>query len=290
MNQLIAVDLDGTLLNADSVISAENAAAVKRAQTAGMTVIIATGRAYFDAWKKCRQAGLDVPIISCSGANIHDAAGQLLFSIAIEPEDIANAIDWLETRDMYYEICNNEAIYTTRDNKRRLTQDIQRLQQEQPDKAAWWKWRLEVQFSQHGFVMVERPADLVANGAALHNLVAVTVDQELRAEGFRYFGSRSRLTVFASDEYNFELTHRQASKGNAVAEWARRQGFSLADTVALGDSYNDLPMLQMVGHGVAMGNARPEVKAVCRYQAADHTEDGVAQVIDQLLAGTFKDR
>src|SRR5690606_19622197 len=97
------------------------------------------------------------------------------------------------------------------------------------------------------------------------------------------FEQISGITVTASGRQNIEITHKSAKKGNALKRYTEKRGISLAETMAIGDNYNDLSMLEVVGYSVAMGNAETEIKEACRHVTGLNTEDGVAEAIYKVL-------
>ncbi len=95
------------------------------------------------------------------------------------------------------------------------------------------------------------------------------------------FAGRAAVTV--SHPEFLEFLAPGVSKGAAVRWLARRLGIPLEQTMAIGDQFNDLEMIEAVGHGVAMPSAPPEVQAVARYIAPDLAEEGAAQVVEALV-------
>ena len=94
---------------------------------------------------------------------------------------------------------------------------------------------------------------------------------------------QGRLTVLRSHELFTEVTPPNASKGNALAFLADRYGISQAETIAVGDSDNDISMIRWAGLGVAMGNAAPEVIAAADWVAPSVFDDGLAAVIEEFV-------
>ena len=78
--------------------------------------------------------------------------------------------------------------------------------------------------------------------------------------------------------------HKEARKGTALQRFVESKGISLEDTMALGDNYNDISMLSIVGHSVAMGNAEQPVKDIAKAVTDTNSNDGVAQMIKKALA------
>lgn len=91
------------------------------------------------------------------------------------------------------------------------------------------------------------------------------------------------MTLVSSADHNFELEHKDASKGNALKYVVKELGGSLHDTIAIGDSFNDVSMLQTAGKGIAMANAHAEIKALADDVTLTNDENGVTSVIEKVL-------
>ena len=91
------------------------------------------------------------------------------------------------------------------------------------------------------------------------------------------------IAVSSSGAGNLELTSINAQKGIALEQFAKSKGIAMEDVMAIGDNYNDLSMLQRVGHSVAMGNAPEEIKAACKSVTTTNELDGVGTAIQTAL-------
>ena len=96
------------------------------------------------------------------------------------------------------------------------------------------------------------------------------------------------VSAFRSEKRFFEVINARSGKGNALLSYCKQNGVDVLDAVAIGDSMNDIPMIKNAGLGIAMGNARDEIKAVADYVCDTNDNDGVAKVIDMLINGTFE--
>src|SRR5690625_5316380 len=115
--------------------------------------------------------------------------------------------------------------------------------------------------------------------ADIYNILAFSFAEEKLAKGWKKFGSRQDLTIVSSSKHNFELEHKNASKGIALQSLAEKLNIRLEDTAAVGDSFNDLSMLKIAGRSAAMGNAdqRSEERRVGREgRAGGRVDWGVA--------------
>jgi len=86
-----------------------------------------------------------------------------------------------------------------------------------------------------------------------------------------------------SQTYYLDVTHREANKGNAIRLLAAAQGIGVEEVAVLGDMVNDVPMFEVAGFSVAMGNATPEVQALASAVTAAYDRDGWAEAIDRLI-------
>ncbi|MFC7061094.1 Cof-type HAD-IIB family hydrolase [Halobacillus seohaensis] len=282
--KMIAIDLDGTLLNSESSISEENLEAIKQAQASGVEVVVATGRAEFDVREVFKKTGLSTWVIGANGATIHTPDGELFDSVPIAPNDAADILTWLDQEDFYYEVFSDTSILTPEKGRDLLNIELDRIRSANP-KADMTKLEqaLQKQFGQTGFEQVESYRDILQSGSPLYNILAFSFEEEKLEQGWRTFESYDNLTLVSSAMHNFELEHKHASKGLALEKLAIHLGHPLKDTGAVGDSPNDLSMLKVVGHRAAMGNARKVVIEACDVVTKSNDDHGVAHVIGQWL-------
>ncbi|EWH20084.1 HAD family hydrolase, partial [Bacillus haynesii] len=125
--KMIAVDLDGTLLNSESKISKENIDAIKKAREHGIEVVVATGRASFDVQAIFEPTGIKTWIISANGAVIHDPEGRLYHSVPLDRKRAEGILRWLEENNYYYEVFSDEAIFTPQNGRELLDIELDRL-------------------------------------------------------------------------------------------------------------------------------------------------------------------
>ena len=285
---LFAIDLDGTLLNDNCEISAENAAAVRRAQQSGVIVAISTGRMHFDVREICRRAALKTPIISANGGVVHDEVGNLLYNAAIERDAVLTAVNWLEDKAVYYEVSTDAAIYAPCQGRDRLVAEMERLHEVEPMVKMRSAAEIEArQDSQAGRVVVADYRAALPEKEEVYKLYVFTYDRAVQSAAVREFGACERLAVYQGGPYSFDLVSAEASKGKGVLHLAEYLGVDPKSAAAIGDSQNDIAMFETVGCSIAMGNAKPEIKGFCRFVTKTNQENGVAYAIDKLLTGSW---
>ncbi len=281
---LIAIDLDGTLLNDQNEISKENIRAIQHAQESGIEVVISTGRAYFDVKNICEKAGLTTFVIGTNGATIHSKDDKRIAATAIEKDHVFSILQWLDEREYYYEVFTDTAIYTLKQSRENFQNEIQSLKGTYLDGDM--KELVEIaerQLDQFGYVLVESCHDILKQEENFYNILACSFDRKKLKEAWEQFQSFEELMVVSSADHNIEMTNKTASKGMALEKLASITNRSLDRSMAIGDSNNDLSMFQKVGYSVAMGNAKDEIKEVCTAITLKNDEHGVAHVIYQYL-------
>ena len=284
MVKLIAIDLDGTLLDKGKYISEKNIEALRFAQERGIEVVIATGRANFDAQNILNEFEITPWIIGSNGATIHDPRGELFYSVPLNLETAGRMLNILEDEFLYYEAFIDHQICAPNYGKDLLFQEIDQLMNKtnQVDKSLL-KLEIEIQFAQSGFAFIESFRKLLEKEKEIYNILAISFDEEKLQRGWKKFLDFPELTIVKSGKHNFHLQHEQASKGNALEILAKQLKVDLEDTAAIGDNYNDLPMLQIAGRSAAMGNADQAIKDVCDVVTLSNDKDGVAHFIYSLM-------
>jgi Cof subfamily protein (haloacid dehalogenase superfamily) len=284
MTKMIAIDMDGTLLNSNNQISSENLEAIKAAQKDGMEVVIATGRAHFVVQTFFQNTGVKTWIIGANGATIHDPDGKLYHSQPIEPKIANDILQSLEEDGYYYEVFSNECIYTPQNGRELLQIEIDRVKSANPDvNIPRLKEALEKQFSQTGFVFINSYKEVEKASSDVFNILAFSFHEEKLEAGWAKYGNIDGLTIVTSAHHNFELEHHNASKGIALRKLSEKLNIPITNTVAIGDSMNDVSMLTVAGKAVAMGNARQEVKDISDDITLTNNEHGVAKVILETM-------
>lgn len=282
--KLIAVDLDGTLLNEENRISKKNLEAIEFAQANGVEVVIATGRSHFDVQTIFKETGLKTWIIGANGATIHQPNGEMFHSISINRQDAFQILNWLEQEEYYYEIFSNDSILSAQNGRELLAIEMDRVKSANPEVSMEQLIEAaEKQYSQTGFSFIASYKELIDTDADIYNILAFSFDEEKLRKGKAQFKDMEDVTMVTSAKHNFEFEHKKASKGIALEILAKKLRINLADTAAVGDSFNDVSMLQIAGRSAAMGNAPDEIKNSCQEVTLTNIDDGVAHFIYSLL-------
>ena len=275
---MIALDIDGTLVDTDALLSERTIAAVRAAVERGIRVHLATGRMPSSAVVFANRLGLVDPIVGHQGAAVRamPPAGERS-ELAASPFR-ARTGRLLSHRPLAADVAA-DAVRFCREHG--LDPHLNHLE------------RMIVELGDPNFAdysaYLGRDAEQVEDLARdVHHPVSkvIAVGEEGRPmalveEARRAFAGRASPTV--SHPRFLEFVAPGVSKGHAVAWLAHRQGVPLGQVLALGDALNDLEMVTDAGHGAAMPSAPGVVRLAARYVAPPVGEDGAAQLIEQLV-------
>ena len=270
--RLIALDLDGTLLNADKQLSEADAAALARAAEAGIEIVPATGRFYRGMPKLIRNLPYVRYVISINGADVYDAVRQkTVCSSGIPWERAVKVMEYLDTLPVIYDCYQDgwgwmtQAFYDKADQFAAHIHSLEMIR------------NLRTPVPELKACLKERARDV-------QKIQIFFRDMEKRAEALRALPEEfPDLVVTTSIVNNIEINSRDATKGVALQKLAVYLGIPIAQTMAFGDDRNDITMLEEAGIGVAMGNAGEEVKRAADYVTDDCNNSGVAHAIQRFL-------
>lgn len=270
--KLIALDLDGTLLDPDKNLTRENYAALEKAANDGLLIVPTTGRFYPAMPESIRSLPFVRYVIAVNGARVTDTkTGEVLYQAEIPADEAVEIMTYLDTLPVIYDCFMNDAAYMSRCMWDRIPDFA-------PDKH-YYKMLRELRQPVDDLKAFLREGD-----HSIQKTQFFFRDMALRRRLLRELPDRfPRHTVTSSVVNNIEITHKNANKGRALAALAERLGLGLEQTLAFGDDLNDVPMLETAGLGFAMANAGPEAKAAADRITLSNAENGVAAALQAVL-------
>jgi Cof subfamily protein (haloacid dehalogenase superfamily) len=284
MIKCIATDMDGTLLNSVQQISRENKEAILKAQAQGIEVVVATGRSYQEARYVLDEADLKCPVIGVNGAETRTKEGNVLSAIPMDKQVTRKAAEKLAEHEIYFEVYTNKGTYSI-DLEKAVSILVDIVLSANPDvnpenvvDAAGARVR-------DGLVHQIESYDLIFTNEEfqIYKLLAFSFDSDRLEAASTALHELGELSISSSGHENLEITNKNAQKGIALEAFVKSKGIELAETMAMGDSFNDISMLQRVGRAVAMGNAAYDIKSLSDVITATNDEHGVAQAILEVL-------
>lgn len=272
--RLIAIDIDGTLLNSEFKIPPANLAALRHAHEAGIEIILVTGRRHTFAMPIAQMLGFDMWLITSNGAVTKSMTGDL-FHRDLLPAATARKL--LAHMEPFRGNCV-------------LTFDTElpgALALEHADllNASIGRW-IEKNAPWIEFVsplekaLVSDPVQLMYCGTISRMKEA---EEHLRKAGMDHEIAVLKTEYPARDLCLYDVLNYACSKGHALERWAGHRGIARGEILAFGDNYNDLEMLDFAGIPVVMDNASAEMKSRGYRVTLSNDESGVAAVIEQVL-------
>ncbi|MGZ3496529.1 MAG: Cof-type HAD-IIB family hydrolase [Vulcanimicrobiaceae bacterium] len=255
---LIALDLDGTLLDSREQVSARNRRAIRAALDAGIRIVLVTGRGVDTPIRISRELGLNLPVICCHGALTKDfGANRTLGHIPVPMQYAKPMVEYAESHGLSIAIYAEERFYRLEGSKLLMDDMVG---------PAWHE--------------VKSFTDVLHSAPTFIRFLG----EESVAAMQHEFGDLPLHFKYESwlDFVECAVTSRDATKQRALARLCADFQILPERVLAVGDSRNDVPMLRWAGVGVAMGNALPEVREAVRYVTATNDDDGVALAIERF--------
>ncbi len=272
--RLIAIDIDGTLLDSRSQVSPANLDALQRAHHAGVETVLVTGRRHDFALPIAQSLGFDLWIISSNGAVTRSTSGES-FHRDLLPKETAIKLcrtmrDFRDNTVITFDREGMGAIVC--EEHERLYGVIQRWMEKN---APWIEYVKPIEKA-----LTDDPIQVMFCGEIALMKTAVQRLQQC--------GLEDAITVLRTQYDHRNLTivdilNAGCSKGHALERWAAHRGLVRDQVMAIGDNYNDIEMLTFAGHPVIMGNASDDLKQSGWTITLHNDESGVAAAIEQVL-------
>ena len=257
--RLIALDLDGTLLNSSGRISDRTAEALKRTSDAGIILAPATARWYQAAVRPFAALGIDIAAIASAGADVRSDNGTVLRQSMLDGAfaeflaDLCDRAGWTAT------LATPERAY-------RRANELPPWAANAPE----WLQPVTTFAGMHFAGVLSVLAEAAVEDAHLPELEAW----------------RNRVSIYSALAFNGDalltVTAPGTDKGSGLLALCRSLEIDPANAAAIGDSEVDVPMFRVAGMAVAMGNATEEARAAATHDTATADEDGVAQFLESL--------
>lgn len=269
--KLIALDLDGTTINNDRVISERNRRALQDAADIGVNIVIATGRPFCALPKDVFEMESVRYILTSNGASITDIReNKTFYENCLSPLATEKAVDLLRQYDYVIECFVNGVAYIDGP----YYHEVERSGMSFRDVEYILKTRNPVD-DIYGFMLEHK--------GHIENINVNFEDISEKPAMKEKMLKLPEVTITSSFPHNLEIGGATTSKAEALLQMCRLLGVTADEMMAVGDSPNDIAMLKTAGLPVAVGNAVDEVKAVAKYVAPTNHEDGVADAVEKFV-------
>jgi Cof subfamily protein (haloacid dehalogenase superfamily) len=262
--KLIAVDVDGTLLNSKHKLSERNEAALRKAIAQGIEVVLATGKTRNSTMQYIEKLAMNAHGIYLQGLAIYDGEGKIHWQQTLDPALARQVITFAEDRGFTI-IAYSGMRILTRARNAQMYDGMVKYHEPMPEEVG--------------------PLQNILNSMEIHKLMAIGEPQAIKALRWQLslqLGTAARLVQAGVPEM-VEILPPNGSKGTALKQLLKHLQIAPENVLAIGDAENDIEMIQLAGVGVAMGHAAQNVKDAANYVTGSNDEDGFAQALEKFV-------
>ncbi len=277
--RLVAIDIDGTLLDPNFQITGRNLSALRAAHAAGVEIMLATGRRHDYALPVAQKIGIPLGMISSNGALVRSSTGETFYANRLPAKTAAKLIHYMDD-------FRGHAVLTF-DRQGHDALMLERFEELNQSISRWLE--MNSQFIQYvsplETALKEDPIQAMYCGRVARMEEA---QQRLSQSDFLDEITILKTQYDHRDLCILDILNRECNKGHALRRWAEHHAIPQDQIMAIGDNYNDLEMLEFAGVPVVMGNASEDLKQNGWKVTATNAESGVAVALEELLGAGFQ--
>lgn len=274
MIKLFAFDIDGTLLDNNSKVTDESREALKKLDDAGIKVVLASGRVFPSIKYNQKLLGIPGPIVATNGSLISLDGREIYKSYYIEDDLLKNLYEFCLEYKMDFHFYDEDNYYTNRLN-------LDRIKHLKIDNDFGMNYQVDL-------IIKNDPVSYLINQGkkAIKFQISGIDEKEISKDKIidlldKDFGED--LYITASGDSLLEIGNKNATKWTSIEEICDKLGIYTNEVAAIGDAYNDIPMVKGAGLGFAMGNAKDKLKEVADVIVADNESGGALEAVNYVL-------
>ena len=289
MYKLVAIDLDGTLLNSVGEVSEKTKKILKEAQNKGVEIVLSSGRPISSTKTLALELGVDNYLISGNGAVVYDIKkDEIIYDKFLNKEQVFKIIDVCEENSIFYNIYTEDEVITKSLNYNVLfyhKENIKKIEEKRTHINVVQDTKKYIEESEKDRFLKVTVCDeskMIFNGI-IRKLREIGNIDILNVEHM----SRKRFNIgteIMSIEYHYtEITNENVNKWTAIEHLIEKLNIKKDEVVAIGDNINDREMVENAGLGVVMGNSNPVMKEVADVIVSDNDSDGVCEAFEKYI-------
>lgn len=286
MYKLIAIDLDGTLLNTYGQISQKNKEALLKAAQNGVEIVLASGRPTNSVKNIANDLGKNKYIICGNGSLIYDLQKeQIIYDKFIEKRKALQIIEICEKNSIYYNLYTENMVIA-----KNLDNNVLFYQYENANKIESKKTKINLVEDIYKYVENLENENILKFTISDKNSIifnsCIRKLREIKNIDVLDVAHMSRKVIKSGTEeitigyYYTEVSSKNVDKWNAIEWLSKELGINKEEIMTIGDNVNDKLMIENAGMGIAMGNSAPYIKEIADKVVANNNEDGVAEAVE----------
>lgn len=257
--KLVALDVDGTLLDDQHRISEPNRRAILQAAEQGVKIVLCTGRGAMSTQPVMELLGLQGVMITQNGASVMDTDGKILYEDTFTVGQIASLIEYCRERGVHYDLSTSERMLLDR----------------MPEKAK--------KMYEDYFATPEMVEDVLQVTDPLVKF-CMFGEKELIDEVEEHWANKQHeLRFIRSGDFFVDVIGADVTKGKALGKLAEIWGIDRSEVLAMGNYFNDIEMLRYAGIGIAVANSPEEVKEAADEVTVSNNEDAVHAALTKYV-------
>lgn len=289
MYKLIAIDLDGTLLNSYGEVSDENKKTILKAKEKGVKIVLTSGRPNSAMENFAYDVGADEYMISGNGAVIYDLKNkETIYNNYLDKDKVLEIINVCEENSMYYNVYTEECIITKSLNYNTLFYHSEN-QKKPPEK--WTKIIITdnvIDYVKELKTSAFLKITVCDNDRTIFQRMLATLkkDDEIDVIDISHMSKKivkSQGQIIPLEYYYTEITNKNVDKWNAINFLIKKLCISKDEVLTIGDNINDEKMIENAGLGIAMENGSSKLKQMANDITDDNNKDGVAKAIEKYI-------
>lgn len=284
LHKLLALDLDGTMLNPDKIITPETRNSIQQLMAEEVAVTIASGRFPASVWLHAREIPLNFKLVALNGAVTVDAkTGQMIEGFPLDTASLLYMLDVIEEEGAYVHFYGYNVLYVQQinDTNRNWSLNNVVVRPELPITEEHYKEQTEL------IQLVEVGSDfrsfVTRMPGMIYKAAVICTDLAARERIYAKLESSAMFQCTKTGRLRFDVNAAGISKRDALERICQLSGIKREEVAVAGDYDNDLEMLQWAGLGIAMGNAEPHIQAIADVITGTNEQDGVAMAIRNYL-------
>lgn len=272
--EMLALDIDGTLMDSEKRFPEINCRALQECERRGVKIALVSGRSFEPMRRFARDLGINPLMAACNGARLEGGInGPTLAEHCFERADAERVCETLEASGMYFNVYRRGKNYMGNPHIR-------------PSLGGRYAHHVPGEFGDRDYsyeIVCDRDRLWSEGLNGVYKFVVMGAPYDERFQDIRKKLDDMRLSVSSASRRNMEFMPTGVDKGSALRTLCAKCGLSIQNVMAFGDQTNDLPMLTISGHPVAMANAEDCVRACAKYIAPDHNLGGVGLLLYEKL-------
>lgn len=259
----IALDMDGTLLTSNHHPSERTKKFLLELEKKGVTIIIATGRAYYSTLPIIKEIGLKTGFVICyNGANVFNSKdNSVVFQRNLEEKYVKEMIKISRETKTHLNLYQDDILYC---------EDISR------DEVKYYCEKCSIEAHEKDF-------DTFTNYSMPKNLFIAPYEKLVEIEKLVLEKTNNNVHTTFSSRIFLEVLNKKTNKGETLKWLLNNLNISPEETCAFGDAENDFEMLKTVKYGVAMGNSQEDFKKRLNYSTLTNDEDGIVEFLNKYI-------